>query len=309
MAQQLNYNHLRYFYTIASEGSIVKAAKVLHLSPQTISGQLTVFENYLGVQLFERKGKRLVMNQSGKMVYGYAEDIFSLGAELQQRINAVDSSQPFVFNVGVTDVIPKILAVDILKNSFDLEGPIKLVCREGDFDSLLSELALNQLDLVLSDRPLAPGVPIRAYNHLLGECGLSFYADTQSARKLRKGFPESLHQHPFLICGDKSNQKINLQSWFNQKQIHPAITAEFDDSAMMKYFGQSGYGVFCTPRIIEKHVSRQYGVSVIGRTTQVTERFYAISPERKVKHPGVKMLVEAAEKIFARNPEDSKIMR
>ncbi|NIB38785.1 transcriptional activator NhaR [Pseudomaricurvus alkylphenolicus] len=300
MVQQLNYNHLRYFYAIAKEGSIAKAAETLHVSPQTISGQISVFEDYLGVQLFERKGKRLVMNETGHLVFSYAEDIFALGAELQQTINSRDASQPFIFNVGVTDVIPKMLAVNILKNAFTLEGPIKLVCREGDYDSLLSELALNRLDLILSDRPLAPNVPIRAYNHPLGECGLSFYADGRTARKLRNRFPESLHQRPFLMCGDKSNQKVNLNSWFDQQQIYPEVVGEFDDSAMLKYFGQSGYGVFCTPSIIEQHVTRQYGVSVIGRTEQVMERFYAISPERKLVHPGVKLLVDAAKEIFAR---------
>jgi LysR family transcriptional activator of nhaA len=294
----LNYNHLRYFYTIAKEGSIVKAAELLHVSPQTISGQLTVFETYLGVNLFDRKGKRLVMNDTGKLVYSYAEDIFALGAELQQSINTHDSNQPFVLNVGITDVIPKMLAVRILENCFELEGNVKLVCREGDFDSLLSELALNRLDLILSDRPLTPGRPIKAYNHLLGECGVSFYADKKTTTRLKKQFPESLHQHPFLICGDKSSLKISLQSWFDQEQIHPTIVAEFDDSAMMKYFGQSGYGVFSTPSIIEKHVAKQYGVSVVGSTDQVKERFYAISPERKIKHPGVKLLIEAASDIF-----------
>ena len=299
MPKQLNYNHLRYFYTVASEGSIVKASDLLHVSPQTISGQLTVFEDHLGVRLFDRKGKRLVMNDMGKLVYSYAEDIFSLGAELQQSIKSQDISQLFVFSVGITDVIPKILAVKILENSFQLEGPTKLVCREGDFNALLSELALNKLDFVLSDRPLTPSTPVRAYNHFLGESGLSFYASSTTATKLKKTFPQSLHQHPFLICGDKSSLKINLQSWFDQEQIYPSMVAEFDDSAMMKYFGQSDYGVFCTPSIIEAHVTRQYGVSVIGRTTEVTERFYAISPERKVRHPGVKLLVEAAQAIFA----------
>lgn len=300
MPQQLNFNHLRYFYTVATQGSIAKAAEILHLSPQTISGQLSVFEEYLGVKLFDRKGKRLLLNDSGKLVYSYAEDIFSLGAELQHSLNAHDTNQLFVFNVGVTDVIPKTLAVNILKSSFSLDTPIKLVCREGDFDSLLSELALNQLDLILSDRPLSPGMPIKAYNHLLGESGLSFYAEKTLAKQLSKKFPESLHKQPFLICGDKSSQKINLQSWFETTNIYPTITAEFDDSAMMKYFGQSGYGVFCTPSIIERHVAQQYDVDIIGRTDQVTERFYAISPERKIKHPGVKLLIDAAEQIFSR---------
>jgi LysR family transcriptional regulator, transcriptional activator of nhaA len=299
VSKQLNYNHLRYFYAIATEGSIAKAAESLHITPQTISGQLTVFEEYLGVKLFDRKNKRLVLNETGKLVYSYAEDIFSLGAELQQSLKTQDSNQPFIFTVGVTDVIPKILSVNLLQHCYDLDTPIKLVCREGDFDTLLSELALNKLDFILSDRPLTPGTPIKAYSHLLGESGLSFYADQNSAEKLKENFPKSLHQHPFLICSDKSNQRLNLQSWFDREQIYPNIVAEFDDSALMKYFGQSGYGVFCTPTIIESHVCKQYGVSVIGRVPAVLERFYAISPERKVRHPGVKLLMDASSAIFS----------
>ena len=298
MAQQLNYNHLRYFYTIAREGSIVKAAEVLHVSPQTISGQLTVFEAYLGVMLFDRKGKRLEMNDAGKLVYSYAEDIFSLGSELQQSLKTQDPSQQFIFTVGVVDVIPKILAFDILQKSFELEGPVKLVSREGNFDALLAELALNKIDLILSDRPLTPGTPIKVYNHLLGESGASFYAKKSEAVKLKKNFPRSLDRYPFLICGDGSSQKINMQSWFETEQISPVVVAEFDDSALMKFFGQSGSGVFSTPTIIEKHVTKQYDVSVVGRTEAIKDRFYAISPERKVKHPGVKLLVDYAKTIF-----------
>ena len=297
MGPQLNYNHLRYFYTVAREGSIVKAAQALHLSPQTISGQLTVFEEYLGVTLFDRKGKRLHINDAGKMVYSYAEDIFSLGAELHQSLKMQSPQQQLAFTIGVVDVIPKILASNILEKSFELEDPIKLICRQGDFDSMLAELALNKIDLIISDRPLSPGMPIKAYNHYLGESGISFYADKASAEKMKKSFPQSLDQHPFLICGDKSTQKITLQSWFELEKINPNIVAEFDDSALMKFFGQSGYGVFCTPSIIERHVTRQYNVSVIGRTRAIKERFYAISPERKVKHPGVKMLIDSAQTI------------
>lgn len=298
MATQLNYKHLRYFFTIAREGSIVKAAELLHVSPQTISGQLTAFEEYLGSSLFDRVGKRLVLNEAGKLAYSYAEDIFSLGDELQQSLHAQDTSQQFVFSVGVVDVIPKIMASSILEHAFDLDGPIKLICREGEFDSLLAEMALNRIDLILSDRPLTPGTPVKAYSHVLGESGLSFYARKKMARALRNGFPESLDQQRFLICGDKSNQKINLQSWFEQENIRPNIVAEFDDSALMKYFGQSGQGVFSTPSIIENHVTNQYDVAVIGQTQAIKERFYAISPERKVKHPGVKLLVEAAQALF-----------
>ncbi|MGK0442623.1 MAG: LysR family transcriptional activator of nhaA [Pseudohongiellaceae bacterium] len=299
MVRQINYKHLRYFFNIAREGSIVKAAEILHVSPQTISGQLTAFEEYLGLNLFDRMGKRLVLNEAGKLAFSYAEDIFSLGEELQQSLNAQDLAQQFVFNVGVIDVIPKILASNILDNSFQLEGAVKLVCREGDFDSLLSEMALNRIDLIISDRPLTPGTPIKAYSHLLGESGLSFYAKQEKIAELEKDFPQSLDRQPFLMCGDKSNQKFNLLSWFDTERITPNIVAEFDDSALMKYFGQSGRGVFSTPSIIEHHVTSQYGVGVIGRTDVIKERFYAISPERKVRHPGVKLLAEAAQRLFS----------
>ena len=298
MSQQLNYRHLHYFYTTAREGSVAGAAELLHVSPQTISGQLGVFQDYLGVELFERKGKQLVMNDMGKMVYSYADDIFSLGAELRQSIQNKDTREQTHFAVGVTEVIPKILSVNILENCFKLDGSMKLVCREGDFDTMLSELALNKLDLVLTDRQLPPGIPIRAYSHFLGECGLTFYASKHTARRLKRRFPQSLHQQPFLICGDKSNQKINLRSWFEREEIAPLVVAECDDSALIKYFGQSDYGVFCTPSIIESHVMQQYNVAVIGRTDEVKEQFYAISPERKVKHPGVRQLLEATYDIF-----------
>lgn len=302
MAKQFNYKHLHYFYTIARKGSITKAAEALYLSPQTISGQLTVFEEFLGKPLFDRKGKRLILNDAGKLVYGYAEDIFSLGTELQQALKIEDTNQQFVFSIGVIDVIPKILASKILEISFELDGPIKLICREGDYESLLAELALNRLDLILSDRPLAPGTPIKAYNHFLGESGLSFYASKNQANTLKHDFPKCLDGYPFLICSDKSSQKINLQSWFETEQVLPSVIAEFDDSALMKYFGQAGHGVFSTPSIIEEHVTAQYNVAVIGRTNAIKERIYAISPERKVRHAGVKLLVDRATSIFKSNP-------
>lgn len=308
MSRQLNYKHLRYFFTIAREGSIVKAAESLHVSPQTISGQLTAFENYLGIELFDRVGKRLILNDAGKLALGYAEDIFSLGEELQQSLAGGELNQKFLFSVGIADVIPKILASGLLESALALDGSVKLVCREGEFNMLLGELALNRLDLVIADRPLSPGTPIKAYSHFMGESGMSFYAMKGSAKKLKKDFPYSLNQHPLLMPGDKSNQKNSLISWFEQQNISPNIIAEFDDSALTKYFGQAGHGVFATASLIEEHVVRQYDVEVIGSTDEIKERFYAISPERKVKHPCVRMLVESAAALFDRlnHPSPSK---
>ncbi|WP_101760058.1 transcriptional activator NhaR [Oceanicoccus sp. KOV_DT_Chl] len=295
---QMNFHHLHYFFTIAREGSIVKAAEKLHLTPQTLSSQIKTFESYLGVELFDRKGRGLLLNDKGRMVYGYAEDIFSLGYELQQTLQSKNISQQFIFTVGIVDVIPKILAYDLLIPILESQESIRLISREGDFESLLGELAVGKMDLIISDRGLQPGSAVKAYNHILGKSGLTFYAGRSEAKQLKAGFPASMHEKPFLYPGEGSSQKINLSSWFDRLNIQPRIVAEFDDTALMKFFGQSGCGVFCTPSSIEAHVLRQYKVDVIGRTEEIHEQFYAISPERKLKHPGVKKVIDAASQLF-----------
>jgi LysR family transcriptional activator of nhaA len=295
---QLNYHHLYYFFVIAREGSIVKAAKILNLTPQTVSGQLGSFEAYLGKLLFDRKGRRLVLNEAGKHVFSYAEDIFALGTELQSSLRNQNIEQQYSLSIGIVDVIPKTFVYDLLKSCLEMDEPIRLICRQSDMDTLLAELALNKLDLVVSDRTLTPGTPIKAYSHPLGECGLTFYAHKKIAKRLKKNFPQSLDQQEFLICGDNSMQKISLFAWFESQGIAPKIVAEFDDSALLKIFGKDGYGVFCTPTIIEQHVEKQYEVSVIGRTEDITERFYAISPERKFTHPGIIKVAEIAKTMF-----------
>lgn len=296
--QQLNYHHLQYFYAIAREGSIVKASASLHVSPQTLSGQLATFEEYLGKRLFDRVGKRLVLNDTGKLVYSYAEDIFSLGGELQRVLINDNLSQQFTFAVGVVDVIPKILTFDLLSPVMEADNTLHLVCREAELDTLMADLAVNRIDLVISDRPLAPGTAVKAYNHFLGASGLTFYADQSTAKRLTRNFPLSLHGEPVLVPGDKSSLRINLMSWFDSLDITPVVVAEFEDSALMKFFGQAGHGVFCTPTTIEDHVLQQYNVRIIGRTDQVTERFYAISPERKLKHPLVSRVMATARALF-----------
>jgi len=297
---QLNYHHLLYFYAVAKEGSITKAAQKLNLTPQTISGQLSAFENYLGFELFERKGKRLFLNETGKTVFDYSEDIFTLGNELQQMLNNNQDGGRIKVTVGVTDVIPKVLGFDLLKVLFNTEEQFKLICREGEFDLLLSELAMSKIDLIISDRPLTPGADAKAYTHLLGETGLTFYATKELAQQLTKEFPKSLDQVPFLICGEKSNQRMNLLAWFDTVGISPEIVAEFDDSALMKYFGQAGSGVFCTPSSIKRYIVERYNVQIIGSTKDVTERYYAISPDRKIKNPGIKLLLDHSKETLSK---------
>ena len=249
--KQLNYNHLHYFYLVAKEGSIVKASEILHLTPQTISGQITTFENYLDMKLFERKGKRLVLNDEGKAVFSYAEDIFNLGHELLQSLEPNQRYKKMTFSVGITDVIPKVLSYDFLKPVLDCGENFKLVCREGELDSLLADLALNKLDVILSDCPVPPGRKLKAYSHKVVDSGMTFYASNAESDVFSGEFPNNLHQQKLLIPGEQSSMRLTLISWLSDKNIRPNIVAEFDDSALTKLFGQSGYGIFCTPTIVE----------------------------------------------------------
>lgn len=296
--QQLNYQHLYYFYVTAKEGSIVKAAEVLHLTPQTISGQIAIFEDHLQQKLFQRKGKRLVINKHGQYVLNYAEDIFGLGAELLQNLRHQVQGQQLNFTIGITNIVPKVLAFDLFRTCLDNNQQLKLVCKEGDLDNLLAELALNRVDLIFSDRPLPPDHHLKAYNHFVGESGMSFFANESVAKSLNGEFPYCLHQCPILLPGEKSTQIVELRAWFNRLNIVPQVVAEFEDSALMKLFGQSGYGVFCTPTPIAEHVKAQFDVEIIGSTKEVREDFYLISPERKLTHSASSHLFQFARDLI-----------
>lgn len=289
----LNYNHLYYFYVVAKEGSIVKASETLNLTPQTISGQISNFESQIGILLFERKGKKLHLSELGQLVLNYAEEIFQIGNELKNVITTQQPNQYLTFTVGITDVIPKTLAYQLLNPALAMDDPIRLICHEGDQESLLAELAVNKLDLIISDQPLQPGNNVKAYNHQLAESGLTFFASKSIETSFKNNFPLSLSGEPFLMQSKKSVIHQRLSSWFQSQNIAPNIVAEFDDSALMKSFGQSGYGVFTGPTLIEKHIVSQYNVRVIGRTEELKEQYYAITPERRLKNPAIIEIVNA----------------
>lgn len=295
---KLNYHHLQYFHAIATHGSIAKASNVIHITPQTLSAQLSLLEEQLGYPLFDRKGKRLVLNEMGHITLSYAQEIFSLGDELLHSLKNHSTDFTYRFSIGVTDVIAKVFSFNFLKTIYTMDDSIKLVCKETSLEVLLGELAANKLDAVLSDTSLPVDSTLKAYSHLVGECGLSFFAHVNLAEKLADNFPKSLNKQPFFIAGKGSNQHLSVLSWFEQLNISPLIIGEFDDSILAKYFGQAGYGVFCAPSIIDKHVIEQFGVKLIGRTTDITEHYYLISPERKVKHPAVHHLLKEGKKLF-----------
>jgi len=290
----INYNHLYYFYAVATDGSIAKACTRLNLTPQTISGQITRFEAQIGVELFDRRGKKLQLSEMGRLIYGYAEEIFHLGDELKNVLKSQEPTRWLTFTVGITDVIPKVLAYKLLSPALNMEEPVRLVCHEGDQDSLLADLAVNRLDMILTDQPLQMGSHVKAYNHQLIESGFTFFASKQLASQCGNGFPQSLSGQPFLMQGKKAAVRQRVSSWLEKHDIAPNIVAEFDDSALLKSFGQAGYGVFTGPTLIEETIAAQYQVKIIGRTEEIKEQYFVISPERRTKHPAIIEVINAA---------------
>jgi len=296
----LNYHHLLYFWTVAREGSVMRASERLYLSQPTISAQIRALERSLGEKLFTKSGRNLVLTEIGRVVFGYAEEIFSLGRDLTDtlkgRATHRSANRPVRFFVGVADVIPKLIAHRLLEPAFQLSEPIHVICKENKPDRLLAALAVHELDLVLTDTPISPTVSVKAFNHLLGECGVTIFGPSQSAARYRKRFPHSLDGAPFLLPADNTTVRRSLDQWFDAQGIYPLIKGEFEDSALLNVFGQTGMGLFAAPSAIEAEVQRQYGVRVIGRTEAVRERFYAISIERKLKHPAVVAISEVARR-------------
>ncbi len=295
----LNYHHLLYFWVVAKEGTIAAACKELNLAQPTISAQLRVLEKSLGEKLFTRVGRNLALTETGRLVYRYADEIFSVGRDLMDTLNGRPTDRPLRLTVGVADVLPKLVAYRLLEPAFHLPEPVRLVCHEGNPAELLTRLATYELDLVLSDTPIGPDVKVRAFNHLLGECGVSIFGVKDLADKYRRRFPKSLDGAPFIIPTANTALRRAIEHWFDSEDIRPSVFGEFEDSALLKVFGQAGVGLFAAPTVIEKEVQRQYSVRVVGRLESVRERFYAISVEKKVKHPAVLAIAdEARQKLF-----------
>jgi LysR family transcriptional regulator, transcriptional activator of nhaA len=303
----INYKHLHYFWVVAKEGGIARASERLHLTPQTISGQLSLLEENLGESLFNRVGRNLELTETGRLTLSYAEEIFALGGELEEVVRNLPHGRPLVFKVGVADVVPKSIAYRLLAPALQLPEPVRIVCRENNLEALLAELALHKIDLVIADSPIPHDVNVRGFNHQLGECGISFFATPQLAQTLTETFPQSLQGAPMLLPGEVTVAQSRLLKWFDKLHIHPRIVGEFDDSALMKAFGQAGVGIFIAPTPIAAEVEKQYGVVVIGQTDKVQEQFYAISVERKISHPAVAAITETArEWLFQDMPQSAK---
>ena len=296
----LNYHHLYYFWTVAREGTIAKACVQLHLTQPTISAQLRAFEKSLDAKLFERVGRNLVLTDTGRVVYRYAEDIFTLGRELQDTLRGRPVGRPLRLVVGVAESMPELVAYRILEPVLRLPEFVQIVCEQGKPEQLLARLALHTVDVVLADAPAGPAIKVQAFNHLLGECGVSIVGTAKLVATYKSGFPRSLDGAPFLLPLENTMLRRSLEQWFQAEGIHPLCCGEFADPAMLKVFGEHGAGIFAIRTTVEEETQRRYKVHVLGRVESIRERFYAISLERKLKHPAVLAIRSAArETLFA----------
>jgi LysR family transcriptional activator of nhaA len=291
----LNYHHLLYFWTVAREGTIAKASEVLLLAPPTISEQLRDLEGSLGVKLFRKQGRNLVLTDAGRVTFQYADEIFARGRELSDVLRGRAVGPAASFTIGIADVVPKLIAFRLILPALKLSTPLRLVCREGKPDKLLAQLAIHEVDLVISDAPLDPSIRIRAFSHLLGQSGLSFFAHPSIARPSKGRFPKSLDGMPFLMPAEKSALRRSLEHWFDSQGVRPMVVGEFEDSAMTVVFGEAAVGAFATPTATEAQVKRQFKLSLLGRTEDIVESFYAISLDRRLKHPAVVAISEFAQ--------------
>jgi LysR family transcriptional activator of nhaA len=289
----LNYHHLLYFWTVARTGSVTRASEELRLAQPTISNQVRTLEASLGVKLLERQGRKLVLTDAGRTVLRYADDIFRTGQELQRAARGLPTGQRVRLVAGVVDVIPKRMAALLLQPAVDAHPDLVLVCREGPLAQLLAALAVHELDVVIADVPAPEEVKVKAFSHRLGDCGTTFLAARRYAH-LRKGFPASLNGAPMLLPAPGTALRRALDAWFGAGGIQPIVTGEFDDSALMKAFGARGLGVFAVPSPLEEEIRRGYDVRVIGRADDVREAFHAITVERRLRHPAVVAVAEAA---------------
>jgi LysR family transcriptional activator of nhaA len=290
----LNYHHLLYFWTVAREGSIVRAARVLNLSHPTISAQVRALEEALGQPLFRRVGRKLVLTEMGHLVLGYADEIFATGRDMLEAVRGRPAGRRARLNVGVADGLPKLVVRRLLDPIRRLDPPVRIVARDDRPARLVSDLSQHALDVVLTDEPIDATTAVRVFHHLLGECPVAFFANRQLAARLRPRFPRSLDGAPVLLPTEGCTLRRSLDAWFDREAIRPRIVAEFDDSALLKSFGEDGWGAFPSPTVVGAALRRQYGAMMVGRIPDVQERFYAITAERRIKNPAVAAICEKA---------------
>lgn len=295
----LNYHHLLYFWTVAREGGLVAAGKVLHVSHPTLSAQIHTLESQLGEKLFMKTGRKLELTEMGRIVFRYAEEIFSLGREMLDTVRGRATGQSLRLNVGIVDAVPKFVVRRLMQPALQMHEQVRVVCRENSYANLLAELSTHALDIVISDAPIPAGSAIKAFHHLLGETPVSFFAAPGLTKLFKSKFPQSLQNAPLLLPMEGLPLRRQLNQWFDEQRIRPRIVGEFEDSALMKVFGGDGIGIFVAPTVIESEIKTHHRVNVLGRVRRIRERYYAISIERRLKNPAAAAISEAARSAFS----------
>lgn len=291
----MNFKHLHYFWVTAKAGGIMRAGEQLHTTPQTLSGQIKLLEDWLGRKLFRKSGRNLELTEDGHLALGYADQIFALGSELETAIRQAHGGQRVLdFKVGVADSVTKSIAYRLLEPALAIAEPVRLICHEGKFPDLLAQLALNRLDLVIADEPMSKRLNVKAFNHPLGSASMSFFCAPSLKAQLKGRFPQCLNGFPLLIPGAHASVRQQLEGWLARHQIQPRIIGEFDDGALMNAFGRQGCGAFMAPTVMEQDTVAQFGVEVIGRSVELVDEFYAVSVERRITHPCVVAITDAA---------------
>lgn len=290
----LNYHHLFYFWTIAREGSVTQAAERLRLAQPTLSAQIRSLEKALGVRLFEKQGRGLALTEAGRTAFRYADGIFGLGRELQESLAGLSGGSRPVLAVGISDALPKLMVRTLLEPALHLPEPIRLVCHEDRTERLLARLSLHELDLVLSDLPPPAHTAVKAFSHLLGECGVQVFGAADLCRAYPGAFPGCLRGAPFLLPAEGTALRRGLDQWFEVEGLRPRMVGEFDDSALLKSFGQNGFGFFAAPATLATEVMRQYQVQSLGTAERVRERVYALTLDRRLRHPAVVAISDTA---------------
>jgi LysR family transcriptional activator of nhaA len=291
----INFKHLYYVREVANAGSIARASERLHLTPQTISGQISVLEESLELKLFRRQGRTLELTEAGEMAVEYADKIFQLGMELEERLQQSPNSRSQVFRVGVSDLVPKSIAYRLLEPAIQLNKQMRIVCTEGQLTDLLGELAVHRMDLVIADSPMPPNMNIKGFSHELGYSTLSFFATPELKKSLKGKFPANLNNTPLLIPSEGSALRNNLMRWFHEHHIHPQVVGEFDDSALMKVFGVAGTGILVASTALENNLRQEGNLEVIGRVPELTEQYFATSIERRITSEAIKAITEQAQ--------------
>lgn len=296
---RLNYRHLYYYWMVVKAGSLARAAEQIGLTPQTISAQLTQLEQAIGTTLFDLQGRKLIPTEAGRTALRYADEIFLLGEQLLDSLKNTDNQPLLRLTVGITDVLPKLVAHQLLEPVLHLPDRVRLVCHEGKFEALLADLAIHKLDVILTDRPVSPGMGLRLFSHLLGEGDLSLFATPALRQQYPNLSPENLNHAPFLLPVRTAAVRARLDQWFETQGIRPKIIAEFEDSALLDTFGAAGLGLFPAQTSLAPDLEKRYGVRPIGPITGVRDQFFAISADRRIRHPGIEAICQAGQKTLA----------